>query len=157
MRLGGKDEDDDDDDAKTLKKLNEKLRSSVFILAIGTFQDFFDAPPKYSLGFGATTQKPPELDASEIANRLPRELTNRFHGSVIVLPDLTAENYREIALQAAQSIPEDIREFFIAAAMKRIDSSVAAKKGVRFVEEALLDTLVATRKTKSSPDLECGI
>jgi len=131
----------------SVDKLSEKLRNSVFIVGVGTFQDYFDQIPKKTMGFGGGTEPIPQIDAAEVATRLPRELSNRFHGALIVLPDLEPDNYREIVSQTTKSLPNWIQPAFLAAANIRINDAIATKKGVRFVEEALLDALVATRGT----------
>ena len=138
---------EDDDHVLSVDKLSEKLRNSVFIVGVGTFQDFFDQTPKKTMGFGGGTEPILQIDAAEVATRLPRELSNRFHGSLIVLPDLEPDNYREIVSQTTKSLPNWLQPAFLAAANSRINDAITTKKGVRFVEEALLDALVASRGT----------
>jgi hypothetical protein len=136
---------EDGDHVPSVDKLSEKLRNSVFIVGVGTFQDFFDQTPKKTMGFGGGTEPILQIDAAEVATRLPRELSNRFHGSLIVLPDLEPDNYREIVSQTTKSLPVWLQPAFLAATKIRINDAITTKKGVRFVEEALLDALVATR------------
>jgi hypothetical protein len=61
------------------------------------------------------------------------------------LPDLEPDNYREIVSQTTKSLPVWLQPAFLAATKIRINDAITTKKGVRFVEEALLDALVATR------------
>jgi hypothetical protein len=82
-----------------------------------------------------------ELSAVTVAERLPRELANRFNSNLIRLPELRPADYQAIALEAAESLPGYIRAPFLAAAIRQISGAIAAKKGVRFLEEAMLDTL----------------
>jgi hypothetical protein len=146
---------EDGDDVLSVEKLSEKLRDSVFIVGVGTFQDYFDQTPNTTMGFGGGTEPIPEIDAEEVATRLPRELSNRFHGSLIVLPDLEPDNYREIVSQTTKSLPNWLQPAFLAAANSRINDAIRSKKGVRFVEEALLDALVATRGIVCDPEPLC--
>jgi hypothetical protein len=80
-----------------------------------------------------------ELSAVTVAERLPRELANRFNSNLIRLPELRPADYQAIALEAADSLPGYIRAPFLAAAIRQIPGAIAAKKGVRFLEEAMLD------------------
>lgn len=149
--------DDDDTDSPlagiTLDSLTTKLQTSVFVLGVGTFQDFYDsAPNRRSMGFGADINPvADELTADIIADRLPRELANRF--SLIQLPELQPRHYRLIAKQAADSLPERMRAAFSEAVASRIAAAISAKKGVRFLEEAMLEILTnpPAEKTQSFP------
>ena len=147
--------DDDDDSDVSMEQLSEKLRNSVFVVGIGTFQDFFDQSPKVPIGFGGSNESLQQIDAAEAATRLPREMANRFHGGLVVLPPLEPQHYKHIAKQAAKSLPVWIQPAFLAAAYNRIEDAIASKKGVRFAEEALLDALMATREPAHQPQPEC--
>lgn len=137
-------DDDDDLNSKELsKRLTTKLRNTVFILGIGTFQDFFDSVgSRRAMGFiPDDNESLSEISAVIVAERLPRELSNRFNSNLIRLPELRPTDYQAIAQQAADSLPEYLRASFLAAAIRQIPGAIAAKKGVRFLEEAMLDTL----------------
>lgn len=132
--------DDEDGDSMEDAILTEKLQTTVFILGIGTFQDWFDAASsRRTMGFGANDQDE-TISGDVIAGLLPRELANRF-GSVIRLPDLQPSDYARIAKQAEATLPERLRMAFREAAGRRIADAISAKKGVRFVEESLMDAL----------------
>ena len=165
-------DDDEDLNSKQLaERLTTKLQNTVFILGIGTFQDFFDSPgSRRTMGF-VTDDDPTvsEISAVTVAERLPRELANRFNSNLILLPELRPRDYQTIAQEAAETLPEYMRSPFLAAAIRQIPGAIAAKKGVRFLEEAMLDTLkglppeitpVAVPTpfpltTTEPPDLEC--
>ncbi|MEO5715799.1 MAG: AAA family ATPase [Luteolibacter sp.] len=147
--------DDDDDDAPSMERLTEKLRTTVFVVGIGTFQDYFDQPPTVTIGFGGRSESPLQIDAAEVATQLPRELSNRFHGSLVVLPELESEQYRHMMKQTAKSLPSWLQPAFLAAAGNRIDQAIEVKKGARFVEEALLDALIATRGIAITHEPQC--
>ena len=136
-------EDENDDPLMPIEALTTKLKTTVFILAIGTFQDWFDSTgSRRSMGFGAEIDNSAEeITVEEIAERLPRELTNRFNSSLIRMPELTREHYHRIAKQAQDTLPERMRQAFSEAVAARIAGAISAKKGVRFLEEALMETL----------------
>lgn len=138
---------DDDLDAAGakhhLEQLTKKLKTSVFILAAGTFQSFFDHPAsRRAMGFGAELQTANDgLTAAIIAERLPRELANRFNQRTINIPELQPQHYRLIAEQAEQSLPEPMRPLFKTEIDHLIGEAITTKKGVRFLEEATLEML----------------
>lgn len=127
----------------TIEQLTTKLRNTVFILMVGTFQEWFDdAPSRRSMGFGAETNPAKdELSADIIAEKLPRELANRFHSSIIRLPELKPDDYHRISKEAENSLPERMRALFHAEVQQRLPIAIAAKKGVRFLEEAITEVL----------------
>ena len=141
LRMPADDSDEDGmDDSTAMAILTEKLQRTVFILGVGTFQDWFDsAPSRRSMGFGANDQDE-TISGDVIAGLLPRELANRF-GSIIRLPDLQPGDYARIAKQAEATLPERLKLAFRAAADRRIADAISAKKGVRFIEEAIMDVL----------------
>jgi hypothetical protein len=144
LRIPADEDDEEPPDAKGLaERLTAKLRNTVFIIGIGTFQDFFDsAGSRRTMGFITDDDESlSEISAVTVAERLPRELANRFNSNLIRLPELRPSDYQAIALEAADSLPGYIRAPFLAAAIRQIPGAIAAKKGVRFLEEAMLDTL----------------
>ncbi len=142
LRRPDDDSDDDSiDDAKAMAILTEKLQSSVFILGIGTFQDWFErAPSRRSMGFGANDQEE-TISADVVAGLMPRELANRFNSQLIMLRDLDARHYHMIAQQAENTLPERLRLAFRTEVDRRIHPAISAQKGVRFLEECLMEVL----------------
>lgn len=127
-----------------LAALTQKLRESVFILAIGTFQDFFDsAGSRRTIGFSATDAEAnnDELTSAIVASLLPRELANRWNSSIIRIPELQPRHYRLIAKQAEDALPERMQGAFRAEVDRRIAGAISAKKGVRFLEEVMMEVL----------------
>ena len=157
------DDSSDDDDAAPVSEskwrelLTSKLATTVFILGIGTFQDFFDSVrSRRAIGFGATDPADEEISAEIVAEKLPRELANRFNSSLIRLPELRPEYYRLIAHEATETIPLRMRAAFREAVARRITGAISAKKGMRFLEEAMLDVLKSlppAPSTAPKPDL----
>lgn len=159
LKIENEEHDDDDgapDEAngviavKGAKEEDEgtiKLRLQTFIVAAGTFQDFFEIKSTGKIGFGdRQAALKEEIDAGEIAKQLPRELTNRFNSGLIVLPALHPEHYRILSEAVAKVLPEWILEEFRKAAGRQIEKAIATQKGCRFVEECILEALKFARK-----------
>jgi SpoVK/Ycf46/Vps4 family AAA+-type ATPase len=126
----------------TIEELTHKLRTTVFFLAAGTFQQWFDeATTRRTMGFMADEQENEEITADSIAQKLPRELINRF-GKIVRLPELRENDYRQIALEAERKLPQRFRESFRVEAAERIPQAIREKKGVRYIEEALTAVLL---------------
>ena len=115
----------------------------MFILGVGTFQDWYDhASVQRALGFAAEIDPvPSEITAEVVASRIPRELANRFNSDLIRLPDLQPEDYRRIAREAEAKLPVEIQHEFRAEVAKRIQGAIDAKKGVRFLEECIMQVI----------------
>jgi hypothetical protein len=135
----------DDDDAPDIETLTRKLRDTVFVLGIGTFQSWFDgAGLRRSMGFAAEIAPPTdELTADIVAERMPRELANRFNSTLIRIPELREQDYHRIARETETKLPERMQAAFRAEVQRLLPGAIAAKKGVRFLEEAMLATLVS--------------
>lgn len=128
----------------TIEELNEKLRTTVFFLAIGTFQEWFDtAKNRGTIGFGNAdpNEASDSITAEIIAQRLPRELSNRF-GKIVRMAELRPQDYHQIAIEAERKLPEALRKFFREEVSQRIPDAIESKKGVRFLEESLTAVLV---------------
>lgn len=125
--------------------LTDKLKDSVFILSIGTFQGWFDsANARRTIGFGDTADiTTEEISAEQVAELMPRELANRHNGTIVRLPELMAADYHRIAHEIISKLPEQMRKPFRVEVEQRIQGAIEAKKGVRFLEEALTAVLVS--------------
>lgn len=141
--VGMKDSDGDELSATAIDALTTKLKTTVFVLGIGTFQSWFDgAGTRRSMGFGAETNpETDELSADIVAENLPRELANRFNSQLIRLPELRADDYHRIARETADKLPLRMQRAFRAEVERRIAGAISAKKGVRFLEEAIMEVL----------------
>lgn len=136
---------DDDKPEITIGSLTEKLRRTVFICGIGTFQSWFDhAATRRTMGFGAETNpEKSELSAEIVAERMPRELANRFNSQLIRLAELTPDDYHRVAREVENQLPLRMREAYRAEVQRLLPGAIAAKKGVRFVEEVMLSVLIS--------------
>lgn len=142
--VGMKDADGDDISAAAIEALTEKLQTTVFIVGIGTFQSWHDSShTRRSMGFAAEISgEPDELTADIVAERMPRELANRWNSSLIRLPELSAADYHRIAKETENKLPAHMRQAFRAEVNRRIPGAVTSKKGIRFLEESMMAVLV---------------
>jgi hypothetical protein len=136
----------------TIDELTKKLRTTVFFLAIGTFQEWYESTnTRRAIGFGATTDtENDEITADIIAQKLPREMVNRF-GKIVRLPELKEKDYRQIAKEAEKKLPVRIREKYSEEVSQRIAAAIRDRKGVRFLEEALTAVLINIPKPEHTP------
>jgi SpoVK/Ycf46/Vps4 family AAA+-type ATPase len=149
--------DDADCNEIPLDVLTSKLRESVFILGIGTFQDWYDhSSASRSMGFGAEINpRRAQITADVVANRIPRELANRFNSDLIKLPDLQPGDYRKIALEAERNLPVDFQKAFRTEVNRRIQGAIDARKGVRFLEECIMQVLKIASMTPHHSSDSC--
>ena len=143
--------DDEDCNEIPLEIMTSKLRDSVFVLGIGTFQEWFDHSASHrTLGFGAETDSTfREISADTVARRIPRELANRFNTDLIRLPELQKEDYHRIAREAERKLPAKMQESFRAEVQIRIQGAIDNRKGVRFLEECMMQVL---KKMPNEPE-----
>lgn len=147
-------------DIITLDKLTEKLRETVFILGIGTFQGVLDSASRRTIGFSGTSENPEGTKAisnETVAEYLGRELGNRFHTGIVRLPELGADDYQRIAKEAELKLPEDLREPFRREVAIRIPDAITNKKSVRFLEEALSAVLIRMPEPEESPTIQLSL
>jgi len=162
--FGIRSNDSDDDDDKTGEpQINEKslaiaqqtLATKTLILGAGAFQHLWDNRAKPSLGFGGQNAPQEPTNLNHLAATLPRELTNRFRAELVVLPQLVESDYRRMLQQVAESIPDALRHTFCKMGEQRIPEAVACCQGCRFVEELLLDVVIAEREGKLTNPEPC--
>jgi hypothetical protein len=124
----------------TIEELTTKLKTTVFILGIGTFQAALDTATRRSIGFPGVTDGAGMADAinnNTVVGYLGRELGNRFHSELVRLPELRAADYHRLARETESKLPERMRAPFRREVESRIAAAIENKKAVRFIEEAL--------------------
>jgi SpoVK/Ycf46/Vps4 family AAA+-type ATPase len=127
----------------TIEELTTKLKETVYILGIGTFQSALDSASQRTIGFSGEQNPATDVIRNEtVTGLLGRELGNRFHSELLRLPELRTEDYHRMAREAENKLPERMRELFRQEIAKRITEAVANKKSVRFLEEALTATIM---------------
>lgn len=149
----------DTPDIITLDKLTEKLRETVFILGIGTFQAVLDSASRRAIGFSGECGNSEGTNAirnETVVEYLGRELGNRFHSSIVRLPELGAADYHRIAEEAELKLPNELREAFRREVASRIPDAISNKKSVRILEEALSAVLIHMPEPKEVPLIQVG-
>jgi len=141
-----------------IKAVKNFLQSKTMILAGAAFQHIWDTRSRPSIGFVASpvADDPPELP--DLAKTLPRELLNRFSSEILILPEPTEADYRQMLESAANQVADTWRERFLNIGISRIKQAVSHKKGARFIEEVLLAAIIQERAylTCTIPSEECS-
>jgi energy-coupling factor transporter ATP-binding protein EcfA2 len=146
------------------------LRKKTMIIGVGAFQSIWENQTKKTIGFLPTQSDPSTPDSNDLAEILPRELSNRFGSNVISIPPLDRADYLRILNSFLERMPTFWRERFGVVARERIDDAVRMQLGTRFFEECLLLTLVKERQeitdwrpeasmlnpTASVPEADCS-
>lgn len=130
----------DEERAKAL----DVLRNRAYLIGGGAFQDIWESAGP-SIGFSGISQ-PPELSLGRLAKILPRELVNRFRSSIITLPALSVADYSSMLETAIGTVPAYLRNRFGHLGRERIAEASRQQQGVRFLEELMLDTIIAERR-----------
>lgn len=130
----------DEDRAKAL----DVLRNRAFLIGAGAFQDIWESAGP-SIGFLGTSG-PPEFSLGRLAKILPRELVNRFRSNIITLPALNIADYSAMLDASIGTIPSYLRNRFGQLGRERIAEASRQQQGVRFLEEVMLDTIIAERR-----------
>jgi SpoVK/Ycf46/Vps4 family AAA+-type ATPase len=112
--------------------LKEALARTI-IFGCGAFQDY---QTKKSMGFREIEQAPQGL--SDLSKHLPKELVNRF-SKVLVLPEMTREDYLASAEQTAKRLPQWDRKVYLSIAEDMVEQAITDKLGARFAELVLAE------------------
>lgn len=144
---GDKDDDGDgvDQSEHCREKLEFFLRNHTVIIGGAAFQDIWEKQDSPAMGFRPSPAIHTQPEMHELAQYLPRELTNRFCAELFILPKLGKEDYREMILHMADGISETWKGRFLEIGMANIDLAVKYQKGVRYAEEVLLEAIVKER------------
>jgi SpoVK/Ycf46/Vps4 family AAA+-type ATPase len=128
-----------------INAVKDFLQSKTMILAGAAFQHIWDTRSRPSMGFvrSPVADDPPELP--DLAKTLPRELVNRFSSEILILPELTGDDYRQMLESAAVQVADTWRERFLNIGISKIRQAVSHKKGARFIEEVLLAAIIEER------------
>jgi len=128
------------------EKAQKVLTTKTMIVGAGAFQNLWDHPVKSCGGFGAHEIGEVSLSPSKLTETIPRELVNRFRSEILILPEMKQSDYEEILLKSAESMPEYLQRTYMELGLERIQRACEAKQGCRFVEELLLDSLIAEKE-----------
>lgn len=128
-----------------MQAAREVLADRTFIVAAGAFQAMWESGAKTPIGFSGDPAPPSAVTLDRLSAALPRELVNRFRADVIALPGLAKADYLAMVEKTAPRMPGYLRGTFLRLAAERLDKAVANQQGCRFLEEALLDTIIFER------------
>jgi len=138
--------DNDRIGAEDLKAAREVLANRTLILGAGAFQEFWEKGSQSSIGFSQISSPPQQISLCDLTATLPRELTNRFRSDLIVLLPLTKSDYHRIVNETSAQVPVYLRANFLRLALERIESAIRCQQGCRFLEEVMMDTVIAERE-----------
>lgn len=130
----------------SIESARDVLTNRTMLIAMGAFQGIWDTQQSPAIGFGQTTTIAEMPCLKKLAESIPPELANRFRSEVVILPPLTERDYHAMLAQCAEKIPGNFRERFIAMGKQAIPLAVQNRKGPRFLEELLVDLLIAERR-----------
>jgi len=147
-----RDRDDDSSMSETLlEKAKEVLSSRTMIIGMGAFQDIWEERQAPTIGFQTEDTDSEMPGLRSLAEIVPPELANRFRSQILVLPPLTVGDYHAMLDKCAQGIPGNFRLRFLAMGRAAIPEAFTNRKGPRFLEELLVDVLIAERREIRAP------
>lgn len=126
------------------------LATRTLIVGAGAFQNAWESKQR-TIGFRDSTTESSVIDAAVLRSTLPTELVNRFSSEIIVLPPLDIKSYEQMAEAALEQLPQWLHNTFRAVSALRIRDAVRRQSGARFVEDVLLESLLAEREAKAIP------
>jgi len=127
----------------------EVLRNRTFLIGAGAFQEIWESAGP-GIGF-LSEAAPPDISLHRLAKMLPRELVNRFRSAIITLPALGLADYTRMLESTIPQLPSVLCQRFKEMGHQRVAEAVKQQQGVRFLEELLLDVILAERRLLASP------
>ena len=129
-----------------VKEARDVLANRTFIIAGGAFQDIWETRSKTSIGFSSQSSPSQTVSLADLTGTIPSELGNRFRADIVTLPQLSRRDYRRMVEDTSAQVPVYLRETFLRLAHNRIESAMRCQQGCRFLEEVMLDTIIAERE-----------
>ena len=121
------------------------LANNTLIVAAGAFQHLWDERSRAAMGFLTQDCPAANPDLQDLAKTIPREMANRFGSNLIVLPPLTERDYSQMLDSVSGSIPSIWKTRFMKLGSERIPEACRLQQGPRFLEEILLEAVLAER------------
>ena len=143
--LDESDDEDSEDRRKKIADAQRKLLRSFLIVGAGAFQELCETRASVGIGFQPFSTVA-ALELRELAGVLPRELTNRFRSRLINLPPLRRECYLDMLRKVANRLPAELAPGFLEIGENTVEEAIANQQGVRWLEEILLDAVIAFRE-----------
>lgn len=120
------------------------LRQQTYIVAAGAFQHLWETRNTLA-GFGRDDGGSATIPTSDmLAKTLPRELVNRF-GTILSLPRPGHEDYRQMILSVAKTLPEELRARYTEIGLAGCREALENAWGARYVERVLAMALRGRR------------
>lgn len=108
----------------------------LLVIGAGAFQHLQDGP-KMGLGFNPDDKTSKGLNA--LSGSLARELTNRFSDKVLVLPELSRDDYMQVATKLHEALPPVARRILEEITDTAVVKAIDDKLGARFAESLMLE------------------
>ena len=150
-------------DEEVLEKINQSLKENFFVIAGGTWQEFWENRSVTSVGFNSS-EETRKLDKKELTKHITPELLQRFQQTRIVLTPLTRENFLMLAKKVAKQFGAhslddftETRKSFLNAVKSGVADAVKNQIGMRFLEECITEALKPkeSEATLDSPPFSC--
>ncbi len=154
LRIPNNLRDQDEDEvigSSTIESAREVLSTRTMLIGMGAFQDLWEAQQTTPIGFRQGSASAEITSLKKLAESIPPELANRFRSEVLILPPLTECHYHEMLQRCAEQVPANFRKRFLSMGKDAIPLAMRNRKGPRFLEELLVDLLIAERKAVRSP------
>lgn len=131
----------------------EMLNNRTFIIGGGAFQHLWESRAQSHIGFNASFDAPPPTP-DELAQTLPREIINRFSSELMVLRALGDSDYIHMLKAISFLVPPYLRKTFEQIGLEMIPAALNMRQGCRFLEDVMLQTLLAERALLQLPSPE---
>lgn len=145
--------DNDGSDVFFRGQATKILANQTYILGAGAFQSLWEQRNTLS-GFGRDNGSDPITVPSSavLAQNLPRELVNRF-GAIQALPRPSYEDYRQMIQTVAGTLPEELKETYLAIGLAGCREALENAWGARYVERVLVQVLRLKRQAQSPAEI----
>lgn len=135
-----------------------RLKYQYLIVGGGAWQELWNQLGTTSVGFKSEPDHLAEPNRKLLGSSMTHELLSRFRDDVVMIPQMTSEDYRSLAKEVASSLPADLREVFAECCREHFDDAIEHKTGMRFFEEMITKSFVwiysqetANDKTQKEP------
>lgn len=121
------------------------LANRTLVVAAGAFQDHWEKRSLLRMGFGESSPDSSPLTSHDLVKTIPREIINRFRREILIIPELRLHDYEAMLDVGAAQIPAYLRQTFLQLGKETIPQAMETRQGCRFLEDLLLDTILAER------------
>lgn len=141
----------DDAEDEVLKRIRSRLRNAMLVVGAGAFQALWEARGQRRCGFQASRDPHDgSLSQAELARVIPAEVVNRFAAPILVLRPLHRRDYEHMLEQMVGRLPAELAARAGTIGRATLDRAVANRTGVRWLEEVVLQSLLARQAHRGS-------